>query len=341
MDQIALRLFDVDLLLECNDEMLLAMFQRLYHQMAIDPAAVRPDVRRSRFVHHGSQTTLQIADQSWQLVNPHPRFAHNLIWYDAVQQMRSHLLLHAAGIMYDGAGSLLVGYSMSGKTTLSLAMMGAGAQLLTDDAVGICYATRELDALARQVQIRPKTRQLLDLPATITICPSQPYPLKYLFILGHNDPPPPHQLLLDVQIAPEVWQMQLRNLPCVKQLSISPVSEGWLRCQLHLSASAASCYPVVEQLCATHGVLIFDVQAADERTSTFGEKAEIRPITPSTAAFQLLPHLQNRSLAQQLGGEVPLYLSILNLIQATHCYQLTVGTPADTTNKLFQLFAAT
>jgi hypothetical protein len=339
MQQVALRLFDVDLLLESNDTKLIELFQRFYYQLAIVPAELREPVRRSRFVHSESETTLQIGDTHWQLSASYPKFVHNLIWYDAVQHIRSHLLLHAAGIAYNGEGSLLVGHSMSGKTTLSLALMQEGATLLTDDAISIDYAKGELHAVARQVQIRPKTYRLLNLPAPPVMQPSPAYPLKNLFILGNGEPEPAHQMLLDIDAAPSAWEQQLQQHPSVQQLTLTPVNTGWLCCRLVLNEPAARCYPAIEQLCAIHGVLIYDVRSVSERVPTFGVEAVTRPIPPSEAAFQILPHIQNRTLANQFGGEMTLYLTILTLLQHTRCYHLQVGTPENTSREVFDLLS--
>lgn len=337
MQQIALRLFDVDLLVETNDPKLSQLFHQLYSEMMVAPKEVRPSVRRSHFIRSATTTILQVGDSAWHLPTPYPKFAHNLIWYDAVQHIRSHLLLHAAGIAYNGNGALLVGYSMSGKTTLSLALMQRGAQLLTDDAIAIDYAKGELCALARQVQVRPKTRQLLNLLTDPKITPSPPYPLKHLFILDNQTAQPPAQFLMDVQVVPLAWQQGLKALSCVDKFNIAQVDTGWWRCHLHLNQPAAQCYPLLEQLCVQHNVLIYDVQSNEERTPHFADVASFRPIPPSQAAFQLLPHIQNRTLAQQFGDEIPLYTTILHLIKDTICYQLQVGTPSDTSRKLIEL----
>lgn len=340
MQPIALRLFDVDIRIETNDPKLVQLFHQLYSEMLIAPTEVRPAVRNSRFIRTATTTMLQIGDKEWQLPAPYPKFAHNLIWYDAVQHTRSHLLLHAAGIAHNEEGTLLIGHSMSGKTTLSLALMQRGMRLLTDDVVGIDYANNELCALARQVQIRPKTHRLLNLTTTPTIHASSPYPLKNLFILSDNTPQPTHQLMLDLQAAPLAWQQQLQKHASVQNFTLATLGKGWIRCRLNLLESAARCYQAIEQLCAAHDVLIYDVQSSAARVPTFAEKPIIRPIPPSEAAFQLLPHIQNRTLATQFGGEIPLYMTILKQLQNTRCYYLQVGTPQDTSTQLFDLLSS-
>ncbi len=332
------RVFSI--LLEANISQLIQLFQRLYHKLAIPLAETRPSVRHSRVTYTKSQTRLQIDDGKWELPTAYPKLIHNIVWYDAVRHVRSHMVLHGAGIAHNGQGTLLLGHSMSGKTTLSLALMQRGAKLLTDDVIGIEYASGALCALARQVQIRPKTHQLLNLPTTPIIQPSPPYPLKNLFLVGNSTPPLAHQLRLDVQAAPLAWQQQLEQHPNVQRLTLTTLGKGWLRCQLALSESAARCYPAIEQLCDEHGVLIYDVQTVAEREASFADRAVIRPIPPSEAAFQLLEHAQNRALSQQFGGEIPLYMTVLAQLQNTACYHLQIGTPADTSKKVFDLLSA-
>lgn len=325
-----MRLLDADLHLTTNSDPLHAHFRRLYSALEIPESALRSDARRSQFIVGRDCTLLQLPDRRWELPAPYPDFAHNLIWYDGVQSVRSHLVLHAAAVAHAGQAALIVGRSMSGKTTLTLALHKDGARLLTDDAVGLNYATGELQAVARQVQIRPKTRTLLDLPHDPVVRPADPQPLAALFLLDNHAQPPNHTLMLDVQHAPPAWREQLTRLPAVQTVRFKAAGTGWVRAWVELTVSADRAYAPIEQLCAQHDVLIYNVQTEPDRPPQFAEVPIVWPLAASDAAFHLLPHLQNRTVAQQHGGEIPLYLKIAALLKNTRCYRLTVGSPQKT-----------
>ncbi len=62
-------------------------------------------------------------------------------------------MVHAAGLSLDGKGLLIAGASGAGKTTLTIALLGAGLGFLGDDTLFLCAGANGLRALAFPDQI--------------------------------------------------------------------------------------------------------------------------------------------------------------------------------------------
>jgi len=97
-----------------------------------------------------------------------PGFLVELVVTPTLSLQRQLLFIHAAGIGIGAAGTLLIGPTGTGKTTLSLALAARGHDFFGDDIAAVRLATAELLPFRRTASMRPgpHARALADFAAT-------------------------------------------------------------------------------------------------------------------------------------------------------------------------------
>jgi hypothetical protein len=85
-----------------------------------------------------------------------PRAVGLLLWRinrGAVEDSQDLVLLHAGGVIVDGAGVVLAGDMEFGKTTLTTGLLRAGADYLTDEAIGLALDDELLHGYPRSLSL--------------------------------------------------------------------------------------------------------------------------------------------------------------------------------------------
>jgi hypothetical protein len=73
----------------------------------------------------------------------------------AIEDTRDRVLLHAGGVVIDGAGVMLAGDMEVGKTTLVTGLLRSGADYLSDEAIGLTLEDDLLHGYAKALSLDP------------------------------------------------------------------------------------------------------------------------------------------------------------------------------------------
>jgi hypothetical protein len=107
-------------------------------------------------LHYGSELIVRATSKAFAI--------ETLLWHlngAAVNNADPLVVLHAGGVALDGAGVIISGRSGAGKTTLTAALVRAGFEYLTDEAVVIDPTTGLLHPYAKALSIKPGSWTLL------------------------------------------------------------------------------------------------------------------------------------------------------------------------------------
>jgi hypothetical protein len=81
--------------------------------------------------------------------------------HQAIATRPDRLTVHAGAVSFEGAGILLPAPSHSGKSTLTAAMVSAGCDYLSDEAVSIDFASLEMEPYAKPLSLSPRSLHAL------------------------------------------------------------------------------------------------------------------------------------------------------------------------------------
>lgn len=113
------------------------------------------------------------------------------------------LFLHASAVALDGAGCLILGASGRGKSTLALALMAAGARLVSDD--GVFVAAEGAEMLLHRPETAPRAieaRGIGLLPVTEPLAHAACRIVADLDVAPMERLPAPHYVTLDAARVP-------------------------------------------------------------------------------------------------------------------------------------------
>lgn len=341
------RFFDQTVSVRWGDARLAAQWQARYARMAL-PAGSAPPTALYAIDHADNGLSIDLAGRRWQLPAAHAdiELLFDTLLHAILQRVRSHFLLHAGVLARHGAGTAIVAPSGHGKTTLTLALLNAGYDLLSDETAAIGRADGVLAPFARRLAVRagtvallgvadrggPRTddgRLLLDADDVRAGAVSQPLPLTRLFVMSDPAAPPEgnaYRLLLDR--LPDGWLAGAQQLPGIAALAVvgSATAPVALRAEI---ADGSRAFVALEAYCVASDVLLLDVQPARWHRPDFRGPVHCTPLPPSEAARKLLGHLQHGHssalFADFNGNMLQLYLALARRLANVRCYALTPG----------------
>jgi len=332
MHRAAYRFFDAAFALETDDPGFLAHFDRAYgrFRVAADPGA---PVYRVRLA---GRPELSLDGAVWRAADPAGLrlFAYSAILSAATARVRSHVLFHAAALAAPDGGVLLAGDAGLGKTTLTLALLGHGYRVFSDDVAAVGCEDGRLHPFPRPLAVRdaacsPGEKRLLDLAGPQAAKAASP--LRRLFLLAGGPGLSRSRgwtLVLDRVTAP--FLADLAGLPGV-QAALSGRAGPYPSVTLDLAgAPVGQIEPAILALCRRHAILPFDIGPGPTGPPDFARPPRLVCLSAVEAAEGLLRHLKgglsSALLAERFDGSpVRLFMALAALTGRMRCYRLEVG----------------
>ncbi len=264
--------------------------------------------------------------------------------------VRSHLLWHGAVWHVDGHGIILLGASGLGKTTLSLAELMDGGQVLSDEIAAWDPVMSTLVAFPRALAVRPDTLALLgdrrphvrlhidEEKALIPLAPvDETVPLKAVCILEWpmDTAIGDRETVCEFQVvaANEQWVVRLREVVSAIVLQPHPDGGNWWRCHtpnpLRLDR--------LEQVLQDEHATLMEWHRGARRRPNFSDDPQVMPLNCDTAAGLSMAWLINaRTWVDEHGAP-----RVLGMVRAALrnacCYLCVPGKIAATRRAVYDL----
>lgn len=348
---------DLDVQLTCDDPAYLKMFLHTYHRFRAQGPATPPAQAVEITVYTTARNgwghpMLLIDGMAWPLADPArlQAYVYELILFELAARVRSHILIHAAALVHNGRGIIVVGDSQHGKTTLVLALLRRGFRFLSDELAALARHDGWVYPFPRRLRIRPGMLELagyappvatpaprwldklvLDVEELEAGAPAAPAPLTDIIIL--HDPAQRDQ----PDLAPNRLEVTLDHIDAgliesVRVLggAVAVEATGDYPTLQITAPQPANLLPALEQACHARGILMLDVRKRAEVSPRFTGPARLEPISASAAIMHLLAgfHGSHRSaiLRQDCRGQATrLYLELARLVTPTRCHRLHTG----------------
>ena len=274
-------------------------------------------------------------------------YAHTSILNAALARVRTHFLIHGAALSAGGAGIILAGHSGYGKTTLALELVRRGFRFLSDDIAAIACADHRLHPFPKSLGLWPGTRrlipdisvlsqetagrQLVDIEAIYPHRLGEPCPPQYLVVLTNSQREAEQvgeALYVTVDRVSEPLLAELSTIPGISDVSVIG-GQGLPVVRLSLQ-KRAFVEPAVQDICARHHTLIFDVAKEGEHPPDFGAPPRLEPLPKAEAVLELLRRLRGGARSAILkhefqGRTTRLYLALGEVAAKMVCYRLFAG----------------
>jgi hypothetical protein len=365
--QAAYRFFDADVVIRSDRNEILARFDEIYGRFRVKcPVPLTPIC----YVLAGDRPfggAAVILDGQTHLIKDCDTlfdYAHTSILNTALAQVRSHLLIHGAALSADGgAGIILAGHAGCGKTTLALELVRRGFRFLSDDIAAIGRADHRLCPFPKSLGLWPGTRQLIpsinlrgepvepsghrpeagmlpqgtvgrqlvDIEALYPHQLGEPCPPRCLVVLAsprHETEQVEGALYVTVDRVSEPLLAELSTIPRISEVAVI----GGQRLPVIRLSSPRRAFvePAVEDICARHQTLIFDIAREGNHAPDFGASPRLESLPKAEAALELLRRLRGGARSAILrhefqGSTTRLYLALSEVVAKTACYRLFVG----------------
>jgi hypothetical protein len=342
----AFQFLDVGFVFQSDHREWLARFTRQYARFIIDCNVLADNALVLKF----ENGQFSFNDRVWPLKLDGEDgyiWLHLAVINAVMQRVRGFDLLHAGTLGWQGDGIMLSGLTQHGKTTLTLALVQAGLDFLSDEFAALSRSDGLLQPLPRQVSIRPKTIPLLKLDHITRVQPvpdgrrmvdidlirpnavAPALPLRHLFLLNSPDSKPlATQYAIITNHTTDEWLAALGKLESLRVLRTLPEREPTVTLVNITNPGAA--FPGIAMLCEAHDVLLIMMQPSHAQAPGFDQSPTIRALPRSEAAIKLLQHYQNgvdSIMFQEVHGGNPLQLfaRLTELLADVACWELSIG----------------
>lgn len=311
--------------------------------------------------------TLQIDGETIHVDSPEALLdqAYERVLDAVIARVRSHLLIHAGVVSWQGKGLVFPAYSGHGKTTLVLELVKRGFRFLSDEIAAFERHTGRLAPFPRSLRVRPGTLALCglpDLPAPswrdkriVDIERLLPRSLgglctpNALIVLGSlsGGESALDAALRTLYLVPErITPALLNALRRIDGLqSVSPVPSKTAAVLRIQARTGAPITPVIKRTCQAHGIQLIDLIKGGMPLPDFEASPHLMPISPAEAAMDLVRRFrggQDSALLQKEhgGNAAHLFLEMAEMVSGLDCYRLSVGRLDQTADLICKLINA-
>jgi hypothetical protein len=360
--QLKLRFFDLDAVIQSDSAPYLDLFAHMYRRFP-PSAAPLPAQKLAEFTvltnpeNQWDYPVMILDGEVWPLRDPRllDGYTYESVLNAIVASVRSHFLIHAGVVSWNDRGIILPADSTHGKTTLVLELVRRGFKFLSDEMAALGRADGRVHPFPRSLRIRPGTLELAGFPRAAHGVPEwlgkllldieeiQPGSVGQAVSLDHvvilRDPAeveeenPGHA---EQELCVLVDHLDDALLAAVRQIdgvaNVRPdVDRGYPALRLRTRGrSRMSVLPRIEALCQAQRVLALDVVKRAEGHPTFAAPARLEAIPRSRAVMELLRRFQGGHKSALLqeefsGSSTRLFLELATLVGQAKCHQLFVG----------------
>jgi hypothetical protein len=372
--ELRLRFFDLDAVIRSDSSAYIGLFARMYRRFRANgvPAQAQPPAEFTVLTHGDNPwgQPVMILDGEVQALNDPTlleTYTYDGVLNAIVGGVRSHFLIHAGVVSYNGQGIVLAADSGHGKTTLVLELVRRGCKFLSDEMAALGRADGRVYPFPRSLRVRPGTLELTGFPGAAVGAPEwldkllldieeiQPgslgeaAPLTHVVILQDPSVPEKHvpggaerELGVLVDRLDEHLLAAVRRIEGVTQVW-PDVERGYPALRLR-AVHRMSVLSRVEALCRERQILVLDVSKRAETHPTFAAPACLKAISNSQAVVELLRRFQgghkSALLQEEFGGSsVHLFLELAALVSHAKCYRLSVGPLSEMAGLICDLYA--
>jgi hypothetical protein len=366
--RLRLRFFDLDAIIQSDSGAYVDLFAHMYRRFRIHRAprphrAPLPAQRSVEFTvltsagNRWGRPVMILDGEAWPLRDSRllEGYTYEGVLNAIVASVRSHFLIHAGVVSWNGQGIILAADSSHGKTTLVLELIRRGFKFLSDEMAALGRADGWVHPFPRCLRIRPGTLERAGFPAAAAGAPEwlgkllldieeiqpgsvgQAAPLDHVVILrdpaeveGENPGRAQRELCILVDHLDDALLAAVRQIDGVGDVR-PDVDRGYPALRLHsVGRSRMSVLLRIEALCQAQRVLVLDVVKRAEGRPTFGAPARLEAIPKSRAVMELLRRFQGGHKSALLqeefsGNSARLFLELATLVGRAKCHQLFVG----------------
>src|SRR3989337_3949929 len=177
--QLKLRFFDLEANIKSDSGKFISLFTQMYRRFQVDaplpPARTwaefmlltKPDNQWGKPVIILDGEVVPLGDQ--RLLEG---YAYESILSAIVTRVRSHLLIHAGVVSFNGQGVILVADARHGKTTLVLELLRRRFSFLSDEMAALGRTDHLVHPFPRSLTVRPGTLELVGFPNAAEYAPT-------------------------------------------------------------------------------------------------------------------------------------------------------------------------
>jgi hypothetical protein len=355
-----LRFFDLEAIIRSDSTSHIDLLDRLYGRFRADdlasPAPYWLDVALLTQPENPWRRPVLIVDQEvWPLRDPRllEGWAYAFILSNIIARVRSHCLIHAGVVAWEGQGVLLPADSSYGKTTLVLELVRRGFRFLSDEMAALGWTDRCVHPFPRSLRIMPDTLARVGLGDRASSAPvwvdklildiEEIYPgslgaaaaISHIVFLQEptRTPEPIYTdskpgLSISVDRADDDLLNAIGQIEGVEHASLTWV-DAWPEIRVATPRRTAALVKV-EELCRQRRTLILDVVSEPRSRPAFEMPAQLEQLSGSQAVMEMLRlfrvGLGPSLLREEFGfSAARLYWEVASLLTDATCYRLTVG----------------
>lgn len=358
--ELRLRFFDLEAYIRSDSAAHIDLLGQMYGRFRTDhsrsAAPYRLDATLlTRPENPWRQPVLIVDKDAWLLEDPHllEGWVYDGILSRIIARVRSHLLIHAGVVSWEGQGVVLSGDAGHGKTTLVLELVRRGFRFLSDEMAALGRADRRVYPFPRCLRLRPDTlaragygslapstlmwmeKFLLDIEEIHPRSVGSAAAISYIVFL--QDPAqttkpaprdPERALTIWVDRVDDELLSAIRLIDGVEEVSVEQA--GGYRPIRIVARRRMAALAEIETLCHQRRRLILDVVGQPHRQPAFEGPARLEPLSRSEAVMELMHHFQggpgSALLREEFGRSAArFYWEMAGLVAQAACYRLTVG----------------
>lgn len=371
-----LRFFDLEALIRSDSCTYIDLFTQMYRRFQIETLSTlpRPPLECQVLTtarNPWGKSVLLLDREVYPLHDPRllEGYVYERILSAIVARVRSHFLIHAGVVAYQGHGIILAADSFHGKTTLVLELVRRGFTFLSDEMAALSRSDRRVHSFPRSLRIRPGTLELAGFPEVANGAPEwlgkllldiesirpdslgESAAIKHIVIL--RDPAETTWQPLDYadqEVGILVDRVDRAFLAAVRRIAgVIAVRVDTDRGYPLLKVCAAHRTVVLSQIevmCQERQIAVLGVKKRVDRRPDFKSPAQLKPIPRSQAVMELLQRFlggHKSALLQDdfAGSSARLFVELAAIVGQAKCYQLNVGPLHDMADLVSDLVSTT
>jgi len=352
------RFFDVGVCIYSDSETFLELFSKMYNRFQNSVAVPSPHLEVALFVNNDNPWGSPVLvledgvfplDGSWYIEG----YAYEQILYYILSMVRSHFLIHSGAVSFSGKGTILVGDSGYGKTTLVLELVRRGFKFLSDEIAAIERIDRKLDPFPRSLRIRPDTlgkvgfnpptgkaflwldKLLVDIEEIKPNCLGQAVSISNIVFLKDSEGDvlfssrnETQEVILALNRLEQGLLRTIKGIDAIDRINIVRTRRYPM---LHIwTEHRTQVVDRIQQICDRNGILILDIIKRTENKPKFINDPQLSGIPNGDATMLLLRHFQGSHKSALLkgifdGSTTRMYMELATTISQARCYTLSIG----------------